>query len=67
MEYFGEIMTHYILLALREAGVSISEDMHTEIQAALERLQDTFTHHEKMITELEDRIQEVEHELSFDK
>ncbi len=39
LEHFESILKHYILLALREAGVNIDADTYAELRAAFEGLE----------------------------
>lgn len=54
MTYFRRIMTHYITLALRRAGVNIDSDTYAELDGAFEEIEEAFDRLEKRIKALEE-------------
>lgn len=54
MTYFRRIMTHYITLALRRAGVDIDSDTYAELDGAFEEIEEAFDRLEKRIKALEE-------------
>ena len=54
--YTSRILRHYLLLALAEAGVRIDSDIRTELDGALDGLDNRITEMEDRINALEDRL-----------
>ncbi len=59
MKHFGQIVKHYLLLAIRQSGGNIDSDMAREIDEALDRLN-------AFVNDMENRLAALERKSNDD-